>query len=154
MKEIVIINEQYLQTYSPTSKSAIFFETYTFKFRNLYGVFGACVEWRTSVIYDVIEDLMNINEAVKIPFFFFFFFFEISTVSNRSVPETVQDNLMRFSSFTSLQQECLSAGCHAISARGTAMEISWMIFIYVLCYPWYWLHDILLSFYIHVSYNF
>ena len=49
MKQIVIINKQYLQTYSPPSKSAIFFETYTFKFRNLYGVFGACVEWRTSV---------------------------------------------------------------------------------------------------------
>ena len=26
---------------SPPSKSVIFFETYTFKFRNLYGVFGA-----------------------------------------------------------------------------------------------------------------
>ena len=49
MKQIVIINKQYLQTYSPPSKSAIFFETYTFIFWNLYGVFGACVEWRTSV---------------------------------------------------------------------------------------------------------
>ena len=28
-----------------------FFETYTFKFQNLYGVFGACVEWRTSVTF-------------------------------------------------------------------------------------------------------
>ena len=34
---------------SPPSKSAIFFETYMFKFLNLYGVSGACVEWRTSV---------------------------------------------------------------------------------------------------------
>ena len=47
--QIVIINKQYLQTYSPPSKSAIFFKTYTFKFRNLYGVFGACVQWRTNV---------------------------------------------------------------------------------------------------------
>ena len=32
------------------SKSLIFFfETYTFEFRTLYGVFGACVEWRTSL---------------------------------------------------------------------------------------------------------
>ena len=44
VKQIVITNKQYLQTYSPPSKSAIVFETYTFKFRNLYGVFGACVE--------------------------------------------------------------------------------------------------------------
>ena len=36
---------------SPPSKSAFFFETYTFKFRNLYGVFGICVEWQTSVIH-------------------------------------------------------------------------------------------------------
>ena len=50
MKQFVIINKQYLQIYSPPSKSAIFFfETYTFKFRNLYGVFGARVEGRTSV---------------------------------------------------------------------------------------------------------
>ena len=47
----MIINKQYLQTYSPPSKSAISFETYKFKVRNLYGVFGACVEWRTSVVY-------------------------------------------------------------------------------------------------------
>ena len=35
---------EYALTDSPPSKSPFCFETYTFKFRNLYGVFGACVE--------------------------------------------------------------------------------------------------------------
>ena len=33
----------------PHRNPTFFSETYTFKFQNLYGVFGACVEWRTSV---------------------------------------------------------------------------------------------------------